>query len=206
MSNSSKVYAKDVSKGRAQTVKRTLFGSRKKRWLIGLAVILIIGGIVGWQIWQSHKRSVEAEQTAYTQMIKTFRLLESRKQYSLAEETLQKYLATNPSKKDYRQRAELYLGATELNLKKPKEAIEIYKKALSDGAAGDADIYCSLGMASEANNDTASAINYYKQCLSELKKSKATSAGPRQVFVQGVIDRLEAKWWSVSFDSSHHSS
>lgn len=196
MAQSSKVYAKDVAESRAQTLKRTLLGSRKRRWLLGLLVVVVVGSIIGWSLWQAHKHSIEAEQTAYNQMIKTYRLLEDRRQYNLAETELQKYLSTNPSNQQYRQRAEIYLGAVELNLKKPKEALETYKRALADGAAGDADIYCNLGLASEQVSDSQGAVNYYKQCIDELKKSKATSAGPRQIYYQGVIDRLEKKWGS----------
>lgn len=187
----SKVYAKDVAVSWQKQVLSLLFGTPKKKVIAVAIVLLVIAGITTNYVWQNRKHQQAKETKAYTDMVETFGLLQSRSQYKLAEGVLQKYLATNPSKREYRYQAEFNFGITEQNLNQQSAALEWYKRALADTDDPSDALYYNLGMTSQAVGDKQAALGYYKQSLAKLAENKSTVAGVRQRYVMSVIEELE---------------
>lgn len=194
-SKRAQVYTKTVAGGRLQTLLFRATNTKQKKLINGLVLLLVVlvatGGVL-WHRQQQQNKAATAAAQAYNQLKNQYQALALKNQYGLAEDTLTKYLDTNPSAK-YRAQAEAFMGEDQYNLRKFDSALSWYQKAINDSSKPDYSWYYTVGRIDEQKGDKQGAINNYQKSVELLKQIKTGEAPALASSIQSVINKLKGQ-------------
>lgn len=169
-----------------------LLKDRKRLALIIGVVVVVIGLIIGINIYHNHSAKKKTEIAQYNEMINQVDLAETRSEHALAKSLLLGFLAAHPNNPNKNQVNQIYaeLGVVYANQKDYKNAIDAQNKALQSAPSLTFAQYFNLAEVCERGGDKTCAINNYKLALTRLNDVSAASRDPYSTYIQAHIKMM----------------
>jgi tetratricopeptide (TPR) repeat protein len=157
-----------VAGGTQRTAEEAAALKRKQKTAV-IAIFILLAGLLAFLNTGFYKRSVEQREVNKARATAED-AYKSRHFDTAAQDVIDQYEKTNPNSKETRAELASRIGSLYLADKKPKEALEWFKKSEQDASKDMGySLAMNMGNAAQAAGDKQTAIDYYKKALKILE-------------------------------------